>query len=220
MSVSLLNHTYSPSNTSTVILDMSLSVGSTLKLSSGKSIPHYGFGSPPKDKTYESMLTALRLGVRHSRSFAITHLGRLINLLVDTAQMYTNEPEAARAVRDFLKESSVHRSEVFITTKWNPPAGLAEPGVPTQQVYQELQASRKIFVEDNGLEYVDLMLVHQSRPGPEGRASHWRALVKAQQDGWIKEIGVSNQYVPFPYLTCHYRLAESACEIACTQLPC
>lgn len=119
---------------------------------------------------------------------------------VDTAQMYTNEPEAAQAVRDFLKETSTPRSEVFITTKWNPPAGLTEPGVPTDQVYQELQASRKIFVEDNGLEYVDLMLVHQSRPGPEGRASHWKALVKAKEDGWIKEIGVSNQYVQYK---CH-----------------
>lgn len=155
---------------------MPLSIGSTLALASGKTIPQYGFGSPPKDKTYESMLAALHLGVRH----------------IDTAQMYTNEPEAARAVCDFLQQSGTPRSEVFITTKWNPPAGLNEPGVDTDQVYQELQASRKIFVEDNGLEYVDLMLVHQSRPGPVGRANHWRALVKAQQDGWIKEIGVSN----------------------------
>lgn len=109
--------------------------------------------------------------------------------------MYTNEPEAARAVRDFLQQTSTQRSEVFITTKWNPPAGLIEPGVSTDQVYQELQASRTIFVEENGLEYVDLMLVHQSRPGPVGRANHWRALVKAKEDGWIKEIGVSNQSV-------------------------
>lgn len=122
-------------------------------------------------------------------------------LAVDTAQMYTNEPEAARAVRDFLQQSATPRSEVFITTKWNPPAGLTEPGVDTDQVYKELQASRKIFVEDNGLEYVDLMLVHQSRPGPVGRAKHWQALVKAQEDGWVKEIGVSNQSVLSTILT-------------------
>lgn len=107
--------------------------------------------------------------------------------------MYGNEADVARAVRDFVQSSSASRSVIFITTKWNPPQPLSEPGVSTDQVYQDLQASRKIFVEDYGLEYVDLMLVHQSRPGPVGRAKHWKALVKAKEDGWVKEIGVSNQ---------------------------
>jgi len=114
---------------------------------------------------------------------------------VDTAQMYTNEPEVARAISDYLKSTGADRSSVYITTKWNPPEGLKEPGVSTEKVYEELQASRKIFLEDYDLKYVDLMLVHQSRPGPVGRANHWKALVKAQADGWIKDIGVSNQYV-------------------------
>jgi diketogulonate reductase-like aldo/keto reductase len=114
---------------------------------------------------------------------------------VDTAQMYRNEGEVARAISDYLRASSAPRSSVFITTKWNPPEGLSEPGVSTEDVYKELQASRKIFLDDYNLEYVDLMLVHQSRPGPKGRANHWQALVKAQADGWIKDIGVSNQYV-------------------------
>jgi len=109
--------------------------------------------------------------------------------------MYKNEGEVARAISDYLQASSSPRSSVFITTKWNPPEGLSEPGVSTEDVYEELQASRKIFLEDYNLEYVDLMLVHQSRPGPQGRANHWQALVKAQADGWIKDIGVSNQYV-------------------------
>jgi diketogulonate reductase-like aldo/keto reductase len=109
--------------------------------------------------------------------------------------MYTNEGEVARAISDFLRTTSTPRSSVFITTKWNPPEGLSEPGVSAESVYQELQASRKIFVEDYELGYVDLMLVHQSRPGPKGRANHWQALARAQADGWIKDIGVSNQWV-------------------------
>jgi diketogulonate reductase-like aldo/keto reductase len=107
--------------------------------------------------------------------------------------MYTNEGEVARAVSDYLKKNSLDRSSVYITTKWNPLQPLSEPGVPTDTVYEELRASRKIFVDDFDLQYVDLMLVHQSRPGPVGRANHWQALVKAQKDGWIKDIGVSNQ---------------------------
>jgi diketogulonate reductase-like aldo/keto reductase len=109
--------------------------------------------------------------------------------------MYKNEGEVARAISDYLQATKEPRSSVYITTKWNPPEGLSEPGVSTEDVYNELQSSRKIFLEDYNLQYVDLMLVHQSRPGPRGRANHWQALVKAQADGWIKDIGVSNQYV-------------------------
>jgi len=109
--------------------------------------------------------------------------------------MYKNEAEVARAVSDYLKANSLPRSSIFITTKWNPPEGLSEPGVLTDKVWDELHASRKIFCEDYSLQYVDLMLVHQSRPGPQGRANHWQALVRAQADGWIKDIGVSNQWV-------------------------
>ena len=72
-----LPHAKSPSLSSVAellciggILIMALSVGSALKLSSGKTIQQYGFGSPPKDKTYESMLSALRLGVRHGESLS------------------------------------------------------------------------------------------------------------------------------------------------------
>lgn len=107
--------------------------------------------------------------------------------------MYGNEAEIAKAVRDYMKRTSTPRSDIYITTKWNPPQPLSEPGVSTDDVYRELQASKKIFLDDYGLDYVDLMLVHQSRPGPVGRANHWQALVKAKADGWIKEIGVSNQ---------------------------
>jgi diketogulonate reductase-like aldo/keto reductase len=46
------------------------------------------------------------------------------------------------------------------------------------------------------LEYIDVMLIHQPRPGPLGRARAWEALQRAKAEGWVKEIGVSNLYVP------------------------
>jgi len=171
-------------------LDMSLAVDIRLTLSSGASILQFGFGSTPE--TYASVTKALELGIRHCGYFRPSW--RVVtDDIVDTAQMYRNEGEVAQAISDYLRATKIPRSSVFITTKWNPPEGLSEPGVSTEEVYGELQNSRKVFLDDHNLEYVDLMLVHQSRPGPQGRANHWQALVKAQADGWIKDIGVSNQ---------------------------
>lgn len=110
--------------------------------------------------------------------------------------MYGNEPQVAQALAHFIKTSGTPRSEIYLTTKWNPPQPLSEPGVDTETVYNELRTSYDLFVTKHGLEYIDLALVHQSRPGPEGRANHWRAMVRAQKEGWVKDIGVSNQWVP------------------------
>jgi len=112
---------------------------------------------------------------------------------VDTAQMYGNEPQVAQALAHFLKTTNTPRSEIYLTTKWNPPQPLAEPGVDSETVYRELRKSHDLFITEHGLEYIDLALVHQSRPGPQGRANHWQAMVRAQEEGWVKDIGVSNQ---------------------------
>ena len=114
-------------------------------------------------------------------------------MVVDTAQMYTNEPQVAQALAHFIKTTGTPRSDIYLTTKWNPPQPLSEPGVDSDTVYSELRRSYDLFVTEYGLEYIDLALVHQSRPGPEGRANHWRAMVRAQKEGWVKDIGVSNQ---------------------------
>ena len=46
---------------------MSLSISSTATLASGREIPRFGFGSPPASETYEAVLEALRLGIRHGK---------------------------------------------------------------------------------------------------------------------------------------------------------
>ncbi|ORY23938.1 NADP-dependent oxidoreductase domain-containing protein [Naematelia encephala] len=155
---------------------MSLNISSTVRLASGTRMPQYGFGSPSAQFTYDAVTEAIKTGYRH----------------FDTAQMYGNESEVSRALHDAIASKIVTRSDLWLTTKWNPPQPLSEPGVQTDKVYAELRASYDIFIKDAGLEYIDLMLVHQSRPGPQGRANHWRALVRAKEEGWVHEIGVSN----------------------------
>ncbi len=83
----------------------------------------------------------------------------------------------------------IPRSSVFVCTKYNPPDPCQEPGPTADEVYAQLQLSRERMAP---LGYVDLMLLHQPRPGPVGRARAWEALGRVKGEGWVREIGVSN----------------------------
>ncbi len=92
---------------------------------------------------------------------------------LDTATMYRNEHEVGRALRD----SGVPRDEVFVTTKYNPRSGGRELEILDQSL------------ELLGLDHVDLWLIHS----PDRRNEEiWASFVSAQQDGRVRDIGVSN----------------------------
>ncbi|WNB91259.1 aldo/keto reductase [Bacillus sp. NEB1478] len=95
---------------------------------------------------------------------------------IDTASFYDNETGVGKAIR----ESSVPREDLFITTKvWN-----------TDQGYDQTLAALDASLERLGLEYVDLYLIHWPVPGKYKET--WRAVEKIYQDGKAKAIGVSN----------------------------
>ncbi|TMW66114.1 hypothetical protein Poli38472_003879 [Pythium oligandrum] len=96
---------------------------------------------------------------------------------IDTARDYENEEEVGRAVRD----SGIPREEVFITSKL----------FPTDWGYDRAIKCVKESNERIGLGYVDLFLLHA--PGDRTkRAETWRALEDLQQQGVVRDIGVSN----------------------------
>ncbi|BCZ18128.1 2,5-diketo-D-gluconic acid reductase [Helicobacter sp. NHP19-003] len=97
--------------------------------------------------------------------------------LIDTAQMYGNEAGVGRAVN----KTSVPREELFITTKvWFSNAGE-----------QRARASVEKSLQKMGLDYLDLVLVHQPFNDYYGT---YRALEAMHQEGKIRTIGVSNFY--------------------------
>ncbi|PRY14781.1 diketogulonate reductase-like aldo/keto reductase [Pontibacter ummariensis] len=96
---------------------------------------------------------------------------------IDTAQMYNNEEAVGRAIQ----ESGVAREEVFLTTKVLPSNLAKKDFLPS--VAQSLQKLKT--------EQVDLLLIHW--PNPEVPVEEYIGeLVKAQEKGYTKHIGVSN----------------------------
>ena len=91
---------------------------------------------------------------------------------IDTAQAYGNESSVGRA----LRESGIARDEVFITTKFHP--GRRDP-------LREAAYS----IEQLGVDYVDLYLVHWPGGGPTWA---WPAMEAARERSYARAIGVSN----------------------------
>ncbi len=157
----------------------------TITMRTKRPIPLIGLGvykSEPGPTTKNAVLEALRLGYRH----------------IDTASIYNNEAD----VGDAIGESGLDRSEVFVTTKlWNDDHG-----------YDNTLYAFDRSLEQLGLDYVDLYLIHW--PVPDQRLDTWRALERLTLDGRVRDIGVSN------YMTQHLTevLEQSAVVPAVNQI--
>lgn len=136
----------------------------TLTMNNGVTIPQLGFGvfQIRPQDTRSTVLTALETGYRH----------------IDTARMYGNEREVGQAVRD----SGVPRSEVFVTSKLG----------NGSHAYGDALAAFARTLEDLGLEYVDLYLVHWPMPAVGDYAETWKAMEEIYRSGRCRTIGVSN----------------------------
>ncbi len=130
----------------------------------GVKIPMLGFGVyqiPEYADAKEAVLTALKAGYR----------------LIDTAQGYMNE----QAVGEAVKESGIPREEIFITTKlWIQDFS-----------YDGAIKATELSMNRLGVDYIDLMLLHQ----PMGDyINAWKGLEKLYKDGRLKAIGMANCY--------------------------
>ena len=143
-------------------------------LKNGVTIPAIGFGTwqiSDGKDAYEAVITALEAGYRH----------------IDTALAYRNEKSVGKALID----SKIPREEIFVTTKL--PAEI--------KGYQAALAAFRQSLENLGLDYVDLYLIHAPKPwGETGDGSKyleqniasWLAFETLYREGKIRSIGVSN----------------------------
>lgn len=142
--------------------DMTLTIKSAIKLTSGYSMPLLGFGVYQNYNAKPSVLEAFQVGYRH----------------IDSAQAYKNEGAVGEAVRD----SGISREELFITTK------CASKTHGYDSTLKGVEESLARF----GFDYIDLFLIHDPFSGAERRLDTYRALLDAQRAGKIRTVGVSN----------------------------
>ena len=105
-----------------------------ITLNDSTIIPQFGLGVyqvPEGEATYNTVLDALKMGVRH----------------IDTAHAYQKE----RCVGKAVKDSGVPREEVWITTKlWPHEYGAGKTAAAIDKMLDRL-----------GTDYIDLLLLHQ-----------------------------------------------------------
>jgi len=129
----------------------------------GVSIPRIGLGTfnIPPDEVGALVRRAVEVGYRH----------------IDTAMRYDNEPGVGQGVRD----SSLPRGEVFVTTKF--PHTLAGARDAVDAAWASIRAL--------DLDYVDLLLMHW----PNGEVpveETFGALAPLIADGVVRALGLSN----------------------------
>lgn len=140
-------------------------------LNNNTQIPKLGYGTfqtPDDQSGIEAIVNAIQLGYRH----------------IDTAQSYKNEKSVGAAIQ----RSKVARETLFITTK------VANSVNGYEQTLDSLDQS----LQDLGLDYLDLVLIHW--PSPQRYRDQWqsrnrevwRALETYYAQGKIKAIGISN----------------------------
>ena len=139
----------------------------TVLLNSGYRMPVIGLGTwtLSDDEAGNSVYHALKSGMR----------------LIDTARYYGNETGVGRGLRRAVDEGIVTREEVFITSKIYGGS------------YEQAGAIIDNALSDLGVDYIDLLLIHQPGSDDEGV---YKAMEDAVRDGRLRSIGISNYYTP------------------------
>ena len=136
----------------------------SITLNDGHAIPAVGLGvfQVSPAETERAVSTALRVGYRH----------------IDTAAAYRNERETGRALAD----SDVPRDQLYVVTKlWNP-----------EQGYDSTLVAFDASMDQLGLDYLDLYLIHWPMPALGKFVETFKAFAHLRDQGRIRSIGVSN----------------------------
>ena len=140
----------------------------TITLRSGLKMPAIGYGTCCRS-------TARGKAIITSTIKYIEAGGRLI----DTAMAYRNHKEIGEA----LRTTGIQRDRIWITSKISPNfvKSRAETITACQNILQEL-----------GVAYLDLLLIHSPKLGRKKTVELWRGLGDLKERGLVRSIGVSN----------------------------
>ena len=138
------------------------------------NMPTIGFGTYliPNEEAQKTINIALKIGYRH----------------IDTAEVYRNEVGIGLGLKDTFSQLSIHRDEVFITSKVFPgnPSWGREP-----KNYKMCIEACDNSLERLNLDYLDCYLIHAPFC-KDLRLEQWKALCDLKKEGKTRTIGVSN----------------------------
>lgn len=108
----------------------------TFKLNSGASMPRLGYG------TWQSAPGEVGAGIEKAIEVGFRHL--------DFAKVYGNQKEVGAALKKALSKGNVKREDLFLVSKlWN-----------TQHDPKDVEAALDDCLEELGLDYLDLYIIH------------------------------------------------------------
>lgn len=145
-------------------------------LNTDYKMPVIGLGTwkSSEEKIYQAVRWAIKAGYQH----------------VDCAAVYGNEKTVGQALHDAVTEGDIERKNLFVTSKlWNTAHKPADVRPALEQSLKDLQT-----------DYLDLYLIHWpiAEDPLSGEAldipqeETWAEMEKAQKDGLVRSIGVSN----------------------------
>ncbi|KAH3664102.1 hypothetical protein OGAPHI_004816 [Ogataea philodendri] len=140
-----------------------------VKLNNGLTIPFMGLGTWELTNAAEVVKEALKAGYR----------------CIDTAVLYGNERSCAEGIKQWISEDPANnrRQDVYYITKlWTNQMGYEKAKKAIAECLDRIQ----------GLEYIDLLLIHAPTPGKQMRLETYKAIQEAVDAGVVKSIGVSN----------------------------
>ncbi|WP_296705763.1 aldo/keto reductase [Algoriphagus sp.] len=151
----------------------------------GDQLPIIGLGTWKSEPgiVKQAVFWAIETGYRH----------------IDCASIYQNEKEVGEGIAEAIKKGLVNREDLFVTSKlWN-----------NSHKYEDVGPALEKSLEDLGLEYVDLYLVHWPIAFKRGigfaktrdefytylevpLTQTWESMQAIKSKGLAKHIGVSN----------------------------
>lgn len=85
-----------------------------------------------------------------------------------------------QAILKFCEEEQIPREDIFFTTK-----------LKLNNGYESVKKSIQTSLNECGLGYIDLYLIHGPIGGPQARKESWQAVCDAHKEGKLKSIGIS-----------------------------
>ena len=158
-----------------------------LELNSGRQMPIIGLG------TWQSAAGEVEASVKHALKIGYRH--------IDCAPLYQNEAEVGEGIKQGMEEFGIPREDLFICSKlWN-----------TKHHPDDIENACRKSLEDLGLEYIDLYLMHWPTAFEQGDeffpkdeegnmkydlelhpTDTWMEMEKLVKKGLVRDIGVSN----------------------------